>query len=83
MTIEQKLAILKRAVELGASIDIHFHGKKTESEAEAVAKEMSELFGAPYEKNQHQGTHWFKTMEDYTLECYFPFTKEDEDGEVV
>jgi hypothetical protein len=62
MSIEDKLKVVKAALEKGASIDVNFHLKLRE-EAEEVAKSFSPLFNQPYYHDNHGKYEWFKLEE--------------------
>ncbi len=63
MSVNDKLKVIKAALEQGASIDVNFHLKLRE-EAEEVAKSFSPLFNQPYYYNNHGKHEWFKLEED-------------------
>ncbi len=58
--MEKKLEVLKRALELGAKIDINFHNNDDLHQAEQNAKELNEMLGKEtvyVTRNNHQ---WFQ-----------------------
>jgi hypothetical protein len=59
MNIEQKLAYVRRALELGANVELIFHNIKEEA-AEQVAVELSQLTNLPYQSKANGATRWFK-----------------------
>jgi hypothetical protein len=62
MNIEQKMAYIRRALELGAYIDVKFHCINEKEGAEKVASELSEMLGVQSEQfsSDDKETHWFK-----------------------
>jgi DNA polymerase/3'-5' exonuclease PolX len=62
MNIEQKMAYIRRALELGADIDVKFHCTNEKEKAEKVAAELSEMLGIQSEQlsSDDKETHWFK-----------------------
>lgn len=60
MNIEQKMVLIRRALELGACVDLNLHNCKEESEAKQVAEELSQLTTIPHKAQSHGGTQWFK-----------------------
>jgi hypothetical protein len=65
MTIEEKMAYIQKAIEMGADIDVHFHRIIGEEAAEKIANEFSQMLGTPYKREQNTGTYWFK-IKDYS-----------------
>lgn len=63
MSIEDKLKVVKAALEQGADIDISFPTVGTREEAEEVVKSFSPLFNKPYYHENHEGHQWF-TLEE-------------------
>jgi hypothetical protein len=81
VNIEQKLAFIRRAIELGANIEAKFHHIQTEAAASVVAQEMSEFFTDEPERLQHEGTKWFKLQDaefSASVECVVFFKKQKE-----
>ncbi|MGF6951916.1 3-methyladenine DNA glycosylase AlkD [Neobacillus sp. B4I6] len=77
MTIEQKLAYIKRALELGGDVDVKFHNIRDKKAAEQVAVELSEISNRPYEQKSSNSTNWYKIQnEDYIFETYIFFDGE-------
>jgi hypothetical protein len=68
MSIEEKLAYIRRALELGADIDLNFHCFKEKKQAKQVAVELSKLGNMKHKQTSHNGTDWYKIKsEDYSL----------------
>lgn len=57
MTIEQKLEILKKAIKMGACIDVNFFGLTSEIEAKVKAEEFQDL---EFKKQQRNDSQWLK-----------------------
>jgi hypothetical protein len=69
MSIEEKMAYVRRALELGASVDLHFHNFRDKESAKKAAMELSELSNLPHRNKSHNGSSWYKIKnEDYSLE---------------
>lgn len=60
LTIEQKLAVLKKAIELGADIDIYFHGSKDKEQAYQTANPLSTMMNVEIEELESDPTKWLK-----------------------
>jgi hypothetical protein len=60
MTIEEKMAYIQKAIEMGADIDVHFHKIVGEKVAEKIAIEFSRMLGVRYTQHQNTGTYWYK-----------------------
>jgi hypothetical protein len=58
MTIDEKLAFVKRALELGAEIEANFFWAKNEEEAKRIGTELEDLIKAPFELDENDGTKW-------------------------
>jgi hypothetical protein len=56
MTIEQKLEIIKKALEKGAYIQVNFHWLKEEEDATNIMND----FNLDYEIQERNGTQWAK-----------------------
>lgn len=57
MTIEQKLEILKKAIKMGACINVSFFELNSEIEAKVKAEEFQ---GLEYKKQQRDDSQWLK-----------------------
>jgi hypothetical protein len=81
MSMEQKLAYVQKAIELGADVDLKFHDIHDEKEAEKVAAELSKIVQIPFQEKSNNGTHWYKIKnDDYSLETtifFDEFLEED------
>lgn len=75
MNIEQKLAFVRRALELGADIDLYFHNIKDKQEAKKTAVELSKEFGLKHRHLSHNDTNWYKLQngDDYSIEASIYF----------
>jgi hypothetical protein len=60
MNIEEKLAFVRKALEMGANVELVFHNVKEEEVAEQVAAELSQLTNLPYQSKANGSTRWFK-----------------------
>lgn len=58
MTIDEKSALLKDALELGAKIDIIFHNCGSKDEAEDITKELQRHFKDDYTHESQDGVRW-------------------------
>jgi hypothetical protein len=68
MTIEEKMVYIRKAIEMGASVDLNFHNIKGKAEAKEVAVVLSELSNLPYSHKSHTGTNWYKIKnKDHSL----------------
>jgi hypothetical protein len=83
MNIEQKLAFIKKALELGADINVNFHNSRDKKEAKETAVELCKEFGFKHRHLSHNNTNWYKLKtEDYSLEAsifFDEFMEEDVD----
>lgn len=61
MNIEQKLAYIKRALEMGANVQLYFHNMPEKEEAEKAMKELSSMNNVPYQSYGDDGYHWFQS----------------------
>lgn len=60
MNMQEKLAYIQKAIEMGADIDIFFHRIEGEEEAIKVAAKFSMLSKKTYEYKTNDGTDWLK-----------------------
>lgn len=58
LTNEQKLEVLKKAIVLGAKIDIRFHQTRNLSDAYDVANQFSNLMETDVVPDKHEQIHW-------------------------
>jgi hypothetical protein len=74
---------IRRALELGANVDISFHNVSTKEEAKQIAVELSNMSGLKHKQTTHDSTHWYKIRnDDYTFGTsvfYDEFLEEDVD----
>jgi hypothetical protein len=86
MSIEEKLAFIRRALELGANVDINLHRIADKELAKKAAAELSKKLNKPYQEKENDSTHWFKVVDwDNRLEVaifYETYLEEDIFGEV-
>lgn len=70
MSIEEKMAFIKRALEMGANVDLTFHNFKDKESAKKAAMELSKEFDMSHHHKSNKGTNWYKFKnEEYTLEA--------------
>lgn len=80
MNIEQKLAYVRKALEMGADVEVKFHDIRTQDKAEKAAIELSELSGLSHRYNSHNETHWYRLRsKDYSLETTIFFDAKEEE----
>jgi hypothetical protein len=60
MTIEEKLAYLQKAIEMGADIQVSFHDIREKAEAVKAAEELSTMMNQPFEYKNYKGSDWLK-----------------------
>lgn len=58
MTIDEKAALLKDALERGAKIDIIFHDYGSKGEAQCIANGLQKHFKDDYTYESHDGVRW-------------------------
>jgi hypothetical protein len=63
MTIDQKLNLIRRSIELGADIDIRFHQPETLVEAKEIEDKLQPLFSAPFEEHDYEETTWLQAQD--------------------
>ena len=59
LTKEQKLAILSKAIDEGASIDINFHNLNR-SNAALLTNKLADMMGTQALSESGSGHHWYK-----------------------
>ncbi|MFD0825816.1 hypothetical protein ACT8ZR_09070 [Neobacillus sp. M.A.Huq-85] len=83
MSVEQKLAFVLKALELGGVIDISFHRFDDKGSAEKVAVELSEMVNIPYKEISRESSHWFKIKNyDDGLNVAIFFEEKEEEAKV-
>lgn len=81
MNMEQKLAYIKKAIEMGADIDVMFHNLKEKADAKEAAIELSKVGNMKHAYKNHNGTHWYKLRsEDYSLNTSIFFDEKEEEA---
>jgi hypothetical protein len=60
LSIEQKMKYVRKALEMGAAIDVNFHNIRDKKEAEKVAAELSQLINLPFEERFGDNYQWYK-----------------------
>jgi hypothetical protein len=75
MTIEQKLEMLRKAMEMGAHVEVSFHNPKdsytrfNKEQAEEITSEFNQVDFVP---KYHGGSHWFKSKhEDFSISVFY------------
>ncbi len=58
--MEKKLEVLKRALELGAYIEVNFHDNEDLHQAEQKAKELNEMLGKETKYLNRGKNQWFQ-----------------------
>ncbi|MRX70879.1 hypothetical protein GJU40_01690 [Bacillus lacus] len=90
LSTDQKVEILRKAIEEGASINIYFHTDSdsdvNEESALATANSFADMYvSGSVEKHSTSGTEWFEVLGDSSLELavFYKYKSEDEDEETV
>jgi hypothetical protein len=79
LTVEQKMEYLRKALEMGASIDIRFHHVEEETEALEIANSFSKLAEVPFTE-EHSGVfNWFKINGPIPTAVFFDKSYMEED----
>jgi hypothetical protein len=63
MTIDQKLNLIRRALELDAKIDMYIHRPATLSEAKEIEDKLQPLTQVPFTEEEHNGTTWLQAYD--------------------
>ena len=61
MSIDEKLTIVRKALEMGAYVEVKFHGLESEEEALNITADLKELVKEPFEKEAVNGSCWFQS----------------------
>jgi hypothetical protein len=73
--MEKQLEVLKKALEMGANIDIRFHNNTSKEDAETKIKALSELLDIQYTERGKDKNKWFITdylrSSDIIVTSYF------------
>jgi hypothetical protein len=77
--LEKQLEVLKKALEMGANIDIRFHNNTSKEDAETKIKVLSELLDIQYTERGKDKNKWFIT--DYLRSSDIIVTSYFEEGE--
>lgn len=80
MTIEQKMDIIQKAVEMGANIAATFYDVSSREEAEKISEEFSQMLDTPYSHSEKTGTSWFsvhKSSEDINVTAFYQTSREE------
>lgn len=64
MNIDQKLEVIRKALEKGAQVKLHFHQNPTKQEAEEIMEVMGSASGIPVEHYASEnGTRWYEACD--------------------
>jgi hypothetical protein len=63
MTIDQKLNLIRRCLELGAKIDMYIHQPETLAEAKEVEDKLQPLIQVPFTEEEHDETTWLQAQD--------------------
>lgn len=68
MTIDEKIAYIRQALEMGADISLSFHDCRDKEEAEKVAATLSEAIKLPvkYNESKDSNLRWLKIRYNYS-----------------
>ena len=75
LTLEQKMAYIRKALEMGAKININFHCIDSQEDAEKVAATFSQSLNVPFKEVNAGVFNWYK-IDDRQLETAVFFNKE-------
>jgi hypothetical protein len=79
LSIEQKMEVIRFALEKGANIDISFH-ELSKTVSEALAVELCEMTNAIYEKRFGDTCQWLKIHpgEDLEVSIFYKYSIEEQ-----
>jgi multidrug resistance efflux pump len=65
MNIEQKLAYLRKVLEMGADVQVTFHNARTQEEAKSISSALNELFPQDFNKmaDPNSSLRWLKAQQ--------------------
>jgi hypothetical protein len=63
MTIDQKLNLIRRAIELGAKVDMYLHQPKTLAEAKEIEDKLQPLIQVPFTEETFDETTWLEAKD--------------------
>lgn len=75
--MDEKLAIIKKAMEMGADVKLGFYGNHQKEEAEAIAKEIVSVTGGSYKIAKGDIHRWFDVAGKIQASIFFEPCKED------
>lgn len=76
--MEQKLAIIKKAMEQGAKVSLSFYGSVTKEEAETVAEEIANVVDGICCETSGGDCRWFRVEgKKFEASVFFEPSKED------
>jgi uncharacterized ferritin-like protein (DUF455 family) len=84
MTIEEKMAYIQKAIEMGADIDVDFHRIVGKKQAEKIASEFSQMLSVPYDSKYANGTYWFKLLNSskgVDIAVFYELSREESEAE--
>lgn len=86
MNIDQKMEFIRKALEMGADVDVKFYEVFSKQEAEEIAAKFSEMLDVPYEELERDGTRWLR-LDDYKkgvhITIFYTLNKEEKEGELL
>jgi hypothetical protein len=63
MTIDQKLNLIRRALELGANVNVYIHDIETKEEAKEIENKLQPLTSAPFEEEESENNQWLQSQD--------------------
>jgi hypothetical protein len=84
LSIEQKLELIRFALEKGANIDIHFHGL-SKTDGESLAVDFCGMTNTTFEKKFGGTTQWFKIYpgNDLEVSIFYKYSIEEEKAKLL
>jgi hypothetical protein len=86
MNIEQKLEFIQKALEMGAVVQVKFHGIPSKQEAERIAAEFSGMLEIPYEESENKETYWFNVRDSrkgVDIAVFYELSKAEKQAELL
>lgn len=77
--MENKLEVIKKALEMGAWTNLSIHSERSKAEAEKLSKELAETLGSDYKESSGTNCHWYDVGNfNFGITVHYRESKEDE-----
>lgn len=63
MNIDEKLALVRKALEMGAYIEVKFHNAENEDSAKNITSDLNGFVQEPFKFMERNGSRWYQSYD--------------------